>query len=68
MQTRDRPNEVIVFVIGGTTYEESRSVAQYNAQAAKVRCVAPPPPSTTFGEATRGSSGFLELHHIINTN
>jgi hypothetical protein len=38
MQTRDRPNEVVVFSIGGTTYEESRSVAQYNAAAAKV-CV-----------------------------
>jgi hypothetical protein len=35
MQTRDRPNEVVVFSIGGTTYEESRSVAQYNAIAAK---------------------------------
>lgn len=36
MQTRDRPNEVVVFSIGGTTYEESRSVAQYNAAMAKV--------------------------------
>ena len=68
MQTRDRPNEVIVFVIGGTTYEESRSVAQYNAQAAKVRCVAPPPAFYNIRGSNKRAIRVLELHHIINTN
>eukprot|EP00238_Polyblepharides_amylifera_P006241 CAMPEP_0196576828 /NCGR_PEP_ID=MMETSP1081-20130531/5998_1 /TAXON_ID=36882 /ORGANISM="Pyramimonas amylifera, Strain CCMP720" /LENGTH=398 /DNA_ID=CAMNT_0041895539 /DNA_START=98 /DNA_END=1294 /DNA_ORIENTATION=- len=35
MQTRERPLEVVVFLVGGTTYEEARAVAQLNLQAAR---------------------------------
>ena len=33
---KERPVEVTVFVVGGTTYEEARAVALHNQQAAKV--------------------------------
>jgi hypothetical protein len=36
MQTaQQRPQDVIVFVIGGTTYEEARTVAMINSQPAQ---------------------------------
>jgi hypothetical protein len=33
----NRPQDVVIFIIGGTTYEESRSVALYNAANPGVR-------------------------------
>lgn len=30
----DRPQDIIIFIIGGTTYEEARTVALYNQDAA----------------------------------
>ncbi|XP_039066582.1 vacuolar protein sorting-associated protein 45 homolog [Hibiscus syriacus] len=32
-----RPQEVVIFIVGGTTYEESRSVAQLNASSSGIR-------------------------------
>lgn len=34
-----RPQEVVIFIIGGTTYEESRSVAQLNASNSGIRFI-----------------------------
>jgi len=38
-QTRDKPQDVIVFIVGGATYEEARMVAQVNASSPGVRVV-----------------------------
>ncbi|TKA74494.1 hypothetical protein B0A55_06454 [Friedmanniomyces simplex] len=38
-QTRDKPQDIIVFIVGGTTYEEARGVAQMNASSPGVRVV-----------------------------
>jgi vacuolar protein sorting-associated protein 45 len=32
-----RPQDVVIFIVGGTTYEEARSVALYNAANTGVR-------------------------------
>jgi vacuolar protein sorting-associated protein 45 len=37
--TRDRPQDIIVFVVGGATYEEARMVAGLNAATPGVRTV-----------------------------
>ena len=37
--TRDKPQDIVVFVVGGTTYEEARMVAQVNASVPGVRVV-----------------------------
>jgi vacuolar protein sorting-associated protein 45 len=37
--TRDKPQDVIIFMIGGTTYEEAKMVATINASAPGVRVV-----------------------------
>lgn len=36
---KDKPQDVIVFVVGGATYEEARTVAQVNASSPGVRVV-----------------------------
>eukprot|EP00158_Paraphelidium_tribonemae_P003850 Partr_v1_DN26412_c0_g1_i2_m23909 putative Vacuolar protein sorting-associated protein len=36
---RDRPQDIIVFVVGGATYAEAKSVAQFNASAQGMRIV-----------------------------
>lgn len=36
---KSRPQEVIIFVVGGTTYEESRSVALQNANNTGIRFI-----------------------------
>lgn len=38
-QTRDKPQDIIVFIVGGTTYEEAKMVAQVNASSPGVRVV-----------------------------
>ncbi|EMC97040.1 hypothetical protein BAUCODRAFT_32783 [Baudoinia panamericana UAMH 10762] len=38
-QTRDKPQDVIVFMVGGATYEEAKMVAQINATSPGVRVV-----------------------------
>ena len=37
--TRDKPQDIIVFMVGGTTYEEAKMVAQVNASIPGVRVV-----------------------------
>lgn len=37
--TRDKPQDIIVFIVGGTTYEEAKMVAQINASTPGVRVV-----------------------------
>jgi hypothetical protein len=34
-----RPQDVVVFIVGGTTYEESRSVALQNASISGIRFI-----------------------------
>lgn len=38
-QTRDKPQDIVVFIVGGTTYEEAKMVAQVNASSPGVRVV-----------------------------
>lgn len=51
--TRDKPQDVVVFVIGGATYEEAKMVAQVNASSPGVRVV-------LGGTAVHNSSSFLD--------
>jgi hypothetical protein len=37
--TKDRPQDIIIFMVGGATYEEARHIAQINASTAGVRVV-----------------------------
>lgn len=51
--TKDKPQEIIVFIIGGATYEEAKIVAQVNAGFPGIRVV--------LGATTiHNSSTFLE--------
>lgn len=51
--TRDKPQDIIVFMIGGVTYEEARTVAQVNATIPGVRVV-------LGGTTVHNSATFLE--------
>ncbi|KAI9676316.1 MAG: vacuolar protein sorting-associated protein 45 [Bathelium mastoideum] len=51
--TRDKPQDVIVFMVGGVTYEEARMVAQVNASSPGVRVV-------IGGTTVHRSASFLE--------
>ncbi|XVF37112.1 hypothetical protein REPUB_Repub19eG0117500 [Reevesia pubescens] len=48
-----RPQEVVIFIVGGTTYEESRSVAQQNASNSGIRFI-------LGGTAVLNSKRFLK--------
>lgn len=37
--TRDKPQDIIVFMVGGATYEEAKTIAQVNASSPGVRVV-----------------------------
>ncbi len=37
--TRDKPQDIVVFIIGGATYEEAKSVASINASSPGIRVV-----------------------------
>ena len=37
--TRDKPQDIIVFIVGGATYEEAKMIAQINASSPGVRVV-----------------------------
>nr|POE65262.1 vacuolar protein sorting-associated protein 45 [Quercus suber] len=52
-QTKDKPQDVIVFMVGGTTYEEAKMVAQVNASSPGVRIV-------LGGTGVHNSNSFLE--------
>ncbi|KAF2490437.1 vacuolar protein sorting-associated protein 45 [Lophium mytilinum] len=51
--TKDKPQDIIVFMVGGTTYEEAKMVAQVNASSPGVRVV-------LGGTSVHNSSSFLE--------
>lgn len=51
--TRDKPQDIVVFMIGGTTYEEAKMVAQVNASVPGVRVV-------LAGTTVHNSTTFLE--------
>lgn len=51
--TRDKPQDIIVFMIGGTTYEEAKMIAQVNASSPGVRVV-------LGGTSVHNSGTFLE--------
>ena len=51
--TRDKPQDVLVFMVGGATYEEAKMVAQVNASSPGVRVV-------LGGTSILNSTTFLE--------
>ena len=51
--TRDKPQDIIVFIIGGATYEEAKSVASINATTPGVRVV-------LGGTTIHNGNSFLE--------
>lgn len=51
--TRDKPQDIVVFMIGGATYEEAKMVAQVNASSPGVRVV-------LGGTNMQNSTTFLE--------
>lgn len=51
--TRDKPQDVVVFMVGGTTYEEARMVAQVNASSPGIRVV-------LGGTSVHNSESFLD--------
>ncbi|UQC78060.1 Sec1 family protein [Colletotrichum lupini] len=51
--TRDKPQDVIVFIVGGATYEEAKMVATINASSPGVRLV-------LGGTTVHNSATFLE--------
>ncbi|KAJ6121894.1 hypothetical protein N7512_004359 [Penicillium capsulatum] len=51
--TRDKPQDIIIFMVGGTTYEEAKMVAQVNASSPGVRVV-------LGGTSVHNSTTFLE--------
>ncbi|KAJ5612335.1 Vacuolar protein sorting-associated protein VpsB [Penicillium lagena] len=51
--TRDKPQDIIIFMVGGVTYEEAKMVAQVNASSPGVRVV-------LGGTSIHNSTTFLE--------
>jgi vacuolar protein sorting-associated protein 45 len=51
--TRDKPQDIVVFIIGGATYEEAKTVASINAASPGVRIV-------LGGTTIHNSATFLE--------
>jgi vacuolar protein sorting-associated protein 45 len=51
--TRDKPQDIVVFMVGGTTYEEAKMIAQVNASSPGVRVV-------LGGTCVHNSASFLE--------
>ncbi|KAF4302665.1 Sec1-like protein [Botryosphaeria dothidea] len=51
--TRDKPQDIIIFMVGGATYEEAKMVAQVNASSPGVRVV-------LGGTSIHNSMSFLE--------
>jgi vacuolar protein sorting-associated protein 45 len=59
--TRDRPQDIIIFMIGGTTYEEAKMVAGINASTHGVRVV-------LGGTTVHNASSFLdEVDDIVSS-
>ena len=59
--TKDKPQDIVVFVIGGTTYEEARAVAGINAASPGVRVV-------LGGTAVHNTGTFLdEVDDVVSS-
>ena len=50
-----RPQEVVIFIVGGTTYEDSRSVPLKNASNSGIRFI-------LGGSAVLNSKGYVNHH------
>ena len=55
--TKDKPQDIVVFIIGGATYEEAKLIAQINASTPGVRVV-------LGGTSVLNSSAFLSVSFI----
>ena len=51
--TREKPQDIVVFMIGGTTYEEAKMIAQVNASVPGIRVV-------LAGTSVHNSTTFLD--------
>lgn len=51
--TKDKPQDIVVFMVGGVTYEEAKMVAQVNANSPGVRIV-------LGGTTVHNSTSFLD--------
>jgi hypothetical protein len=51
--TRDKPQDIILFIVGGVTFEEAKSISQINASSPGIRIV-------LGGTTVHNSSTFLE--------
>ena len=51
--TRDKPQDIVIFMVGGATYEEAKMIAQVNASSPGVRVV-------LGGTNLHNSTSFLE--------
>lgn len=58
MLSLSRPQEVVIFIVGGTTYEESRSVALQNSMNTGIRFI-------LGGSAILNSKRYASGHHCI---
>jgi hypothetical protein len=59
--TRDKPQDIVIFMAGGTTYEEAKLVAQINASTPGVRVV-------LGGSSLLNSKGFMdEIDGLVPT-
>jgi len=59
-QTRDKPQDIIVFMVGGATYEEAKMVAQVNASSPGVRVV-------LGGTGVHNSASFMdEVEEVVD--
>jgi len=51
--TRDKPQDIILFMVGGITFEEAKTISQINASTPGIRIVA-------GGTCVHNSTTFLE--------
>ena len=59
--TRDKPQDILIFMVGGVTYEEAKMVAQVNASSPGVRVV-------LGGTSIHNSTTFLaEIDDAVST-
>jgi len=57
--TKDKPQDILIFIVGGTTYEEAKLVAQINASTPGVRVV-------LGGTSILNSETFLQVVNLTS--
>ncbi|EJD54450.1 Sec1-like protein [Auricularia subglabra TFB-10046 SS5] len=62
--TQQRPQDVIIFVIGGATYEEARTVAQLNEEGATAGSASFGTRLLLGGTCVHNSSSFLQMLEV----